>query len=231
MIELIRLELRKTPQFGFPLKLLAGLSFLVLSLIYSYLQSPMLDLPLNRYENLLLMTLSVVNVGYMIYMAVLLRRVVLHEYSNRTIGQLFLYPVSRIKLLSAKVLLVCVWSLCAMFGSAWFIYSLLLALDAWLQFGQGEMNLSLYVASVVTIFGHALAATCMGLLPFGIALWRKSGDLLVALAVVLAVLLYSNDGSRALADQPVVQIGLSLVGIAAASYSLYRASQEDIFNS
>lgn len=231
MIELIRLELRKTPQFGFPLKLLASMTLIVLLILYSYLQSPpMPDIPLNNYENLLVLILSVVNVGYMIYMAVLLRWVVLHEYSNRTISQLFLYPTSRIKLLSAKVILVSLWSFCAMFVSAVLIYTLLLGLDAWLHFALGEMNWLIYLALLGKVLRHVLTATCIGLLPFGIALWRKSGDLLVTIAVLLSVVIYSNDGSRVLADQPLLQLVLSLLGIAATSYSLYRASQEDVFN-
>jgi ABC-type transport system involved in multi-copper enzyme maturation permease subunit len=231
MIELIKLELRKSDQFGLPLKLFSFMTLIVLIILYSYLQSPPLpEFVLNTYENMLVLLLSVVNVGYMIYMAVLLRRVVLHEYSNRTISQLFLYPISRIKLLSAKVILVCLWSFCAMVVSGALIYSLLLGLDAWLHFALGEMNWTIYLALLGQILRHALAATLIGLLPFGIALWRKSGDLLVTIAVMLSVVIYSNDGTRVLADQPMLQVGLALLGIAATSYSLYRASQEDVFN-
>ncbi|WP_455485919.1 ABC transporter permease [Gemella sp.] len=164
--------------------------------------------------------------AFLIFEAYLLSIIFIDEFKQRTIFQLFSYPISKIKLLWGKVISVILISFIAHF-TAHLVIQLLIKLVAVLT----ESNYIPVVNQLVNLIGISFGTVLIGVLPFVIGMIKYSTPITMLSGLGLAALL-SNATPGSLTNNFVNNslflIFASSISIIIASVSIYNISRKDI---
>ena len=164
--------------------------------------------------------------AFLIFEAYLLTTIFIDEFKQRTIFQLFSYPISKIKLLWGKVISVIVISFIAHF-TAHLVIQLLIKLVAVLT----ESNYIPVVNQLINLIGITFGIVLIGILPFVIGMIKYSTPITMLSGLVLAALL-SNATLGSLTNNfdnnSLFLIFASFISIIIASVSIYNISRKDI---
>ena len=164
--------------------------------------------------------------AYLIFEAYLLSIIFIDEFKQRTIFQLFSYPISKIKLLWGKVISVILISFIAHF-TAHLVIQLLIKLVAVLT----ESNYIPVVNQLINLIGITFGIVLIGVLPFVIGMIKYSTPITMLSGLGLAALL-SNATAGSLTnnfvDSSLFLIFASFISIIIASVSIYNISRKDI---
>ena len=164
--------------------------------------------------------------AFLIFEAYLLSTIFIDEFKQRTIFQLFSYPISKIKLLWGKVISVILISFIAHF-TAHVIIQLLINLVAVLA----ESNYIPVVNQLINLVGISFGTVLIGVLPFVIGMIKYSTPITMLSGLGLAALL-SNATPGSLTnnfiDNLLFLIFASFISIIIASVSIYNISRKDI---
>ena len=164
--------------------------------------------------------------AFLIFEAYLLSIIFIDEFKQRTIFQLFSYPISKIKLLWGKVISVILISFIAHF-TAHLVIQLLIKLVAVLT----ESNYIPVVNQLINLIGISFGTVLIGVLPFVIGMIKYSTPITMLSGVGLAALL-SNATPGSLTNNFVNNslflIFASFISIIIASVSIYNISRKDI---
>ena len=164
--------------------------------------------------------------AFLIFEAYLLSIIFIDEFRQRTVFQLFSYPISKIKLLWGKVISVILISFIAHF-TAHVIIQLLINLVAFLT----ESNYIPVVNQLINLVGISFGTILIGVLPFVIGMIKYSTPITMLSGLGLAALL-SNATPGSLTnnfvDNSLFLIFASFISIIIASVSIYNISRKDI---
>ena len=164
--------------------------------------------------------------AFLIFEAYLLSTIFIDEFKQRTIFQLFSYPISKIKLLWGKVISVIVISFIAHF-TAHLVIQLLIKLVAVLT----ESDYIPVVNQLINLVGISFGTVLIGVLPFVIGMIKYSTPITMLSGLGLAALL-SNATPGSLTnnfvDNSLFLIFASFISIIIASVSIYNISRKDI---
>ena len=164
--------------------------------------------------------------AFLIFEAYLLSIIFIDEFKQRTIFQLFSYPISKIKLLWGKVISVILISFIAHF-TAHLVIQLLIKLVAVLT----ESNYIPVVNQLINLIGISFGTVLIGVLPFVIGMIKYSIPITMLSGLGLAALL-SNATPGSLTNNFVNNslflIFASFISIIIASVSIYNISRKDI---
>ena len=164
--------------------------------------------------------------AFLIFEAYLLSTIFIDEFKQRTIFQLFSYPISKIKLLWGKVISVIVISFIAHF-TAHLVIQLLIKLVAVLT----ESNYIPVVNQLINLIGISFGTVLIGVLPFVIGMIKYSTPITMLSGLGLAALLSNaNPGSLTnnFVNSSLFLIFASFISIIIASVSIYNISRKDI---
>ncbi|MCI3926886.1 ABC transporter permease [Paenibacillus sp. TRM 82003] len=229
MLNLIRLELKKQKfrgaPIGFCISTLA-ITFMVSLLYFSGDLTE--DTPIASYEGLLLIIDTFVRVTFLIYSSVLLAKFVVGEYKDKTITNLFTYPIGRKKLIAAKLVIVSVWTFVAILLANVIVSTLLLLMES--QFRKFSTPLDWIVVAdhIVPMLANAVAAVGIAQIPLVFGLWRKSVPATIVSAVVLTIFINSTNEDMNLSQVLAVPLSFGAVGFLLAYLAMRRIDKADV---
>ena len=164
--------------------------------------------------------------AFLIFEAYLLSIIFIDEFKQRTIFQLFSYPISKIKLLWGKVISVILISFIAHF-TAHLVIQLLIKLVAVLT----ESNYILVANQLINLAGITFGIVLIGVLPFVLGMIRYSTPITMLSGLGLAALLSNvtpGNLTNNFVDNSLFLIFTSLISLIIVSFSIYNISREDI---
>ena len=164
--------------------------------------------------------------AFLIFEAYLLSIIFIDEFKQRTIFQLFSYPISKIKLLWGKVISVILISFIAHF-TAHLVIQLLIKLVAVLT----ESNYILVANQLINLAGITFGIVLIGVLPFVLGMIRYSTPITMLSGLGLAALLSNvtpGNLTNNFVDNSLFLLFTSLISLIIVSFSIYNISREDI---
>lgn len=231
MWSLIRMEIKKAPLKPHIAGLLAAnLIIFMLSVFMSSLLtaseniSTLPGLPPFQLDTVTIAAM-LVRATLIVWEAVLISVFVIEEYRNKTIGLLFTYPVSRTKLIMAKLFLICGISFLFHVLSNIFQYaSIFLAAKCFdfVTFSVGNI-----LVQIVT----TISALLLGLLPLYVGMIKKSTIATVVSSIVIVAIASNSQGSSAgLLSIPVAAIIFGIIGIIFSTIAMKKMILSDLSN-
>lgn len=164
--------------------------------------------------------------AFLIFESYLLSRIIIDEFKQRTIFQLFSYPIPKIKLLWGKIISVILIAYIAQF-SAYLVIQLLIKLVAILT----ESNYIPVANQLINLAGITFGTVLIGLLPFVLGMIKHSTAITMLTGLGLAALLSNaSPGSLSnnIADTLFFLIFASFISLMITSFSISSISRQDI---
>ncbi|UQZ35832.1 ABC transporter permease [Paenibacillus sp. PK3_47] len=225
MLKLMRLELRKNKTSWIKGILIVNLAILAFMTLVIFTEEGEFSTFTDVFEGLYVF----VNGTFIIYASVLLAKLVIDEFKNNTITVLFMYPISRKKLISAKLMIVFLFTLISIFASDIILSVLLGGIDYYVKdVIQGQLTAQMLLTELPSIALDAVYAAGIGLIPLFFGMRKKSVPATIVTAILVVSMLSSGFGNFRLGNQAGVALSLSLIGIGIAYLSFRNIEHKDI---
>ena len=231
MWNLIRMEIKKVPLKPHIAGLLIAnfIIFLLSAFTSSLLTASgnISTLPGFAQVQLDTVTLAVmlVRATLIVWEAVLISVFVIEEYRNKTIGLLFTYPISRTKLITAKLILICCISFTFHVLSNIFQYATIFLAAKCFDFVTFSFG-NILAQAVTTI-----SAILLGLLPLYVGMIKKSAIATVVSSIIIVAIASNSQGSSAgLLSIPVAAIIFGIIGIIFSVVAMRKMILSDLSN-
>ena len=160
-----------------------------------------------------------------VWEAVLISVFVIEEYRNKTICLLFTYPISRTKLITAKLILICCISFTFHVLSNIFQYATIFLAAKCFDFVTFSFG-NILAQAVTTI-----SAILLGLLPLYVGMIKKSTIATVVSSIIIVAIASNSQGSSAgLMSIPVAAIIFGIIGIIFSAVAMRKMILSDLSN-
>lgn len=229
MLKLISLEIRKNKLKsllkGATIVNLAILAFMILVIFIDQSES---DATFTSYTDVFEGVFVFVKAAYIIFASVLISKLVIDEYKNNTISLLFMYPISRKKLMIAKIMIVFVFTFVAIIVSDFVIGAILIGINYFIDVLPGELTMHIITTELIKTVVRAFYAAGIALIPLYFGMRKKSVPATIVSAVLVVSMISSGFDQFRLGDLAAVSISLGLLGAGIAYLAIRNIDHKDI---
>jgi len=166
--------------------------------------------------------------AYIIFASVLISKLIIDEYKNNTITLLFMYPISRKKLMAAKIIIVFLFTFVTIIVSYIALGAILLGINSFVDLIPGELTLQLITSELIKTVVSAFYAAGIALIPLYIGMKKKSVPATIVSAVLVVSLISSGFDQFRLGNLAAVSIPLGLLGAGIAYLAIRNVEHKDI---
>ncbi|MFC3749200.1 ABC transporter permease [Paenibacillus sp. GCM10012306] len=229
MLKLISLEIRKNKLKGMSKAIIiANLAVLAMMVFMLLIDRNEPSHAFTTLENMFDGLFMLLRAVYIVFAAVLISKLVIEEYKNNTVTVLFMYPISRKKLLAAKLICIFLFTLMNIIVSGLVLGAIMNGINHYTGILPGEMSWTLLWSELVKLGTGSLYAAGIALIPLYFGMLKKSVPATIISAVLLSSVISGDFNQYRLGDMVAVCIGLSLIGIAISYLSIRNVETEDI---
>ncbi|MEK5147340.1 ABC transporter permease [Psychrobacillus sp. FSL K6-4615] len=229
MIKLINLEIKKFKLIKYWKGVLgANLGFIIFIGMVYFLNKVEEEIPFDNFEMASTIISAVVSATFIIFASVILAKLVIDEYKNKSIDLMFTYPISRKKIMSAKLIIVMVFTFMTVLFSTLFLNGLVYIMDVTFDILPGDISIQELINSVWKSFFIAFAAAGLSLIPLLIGMLRKSSSATIVSSIFLVTLTSSVSNNFTFSSVMTVSISLALLGIIIGWLSIRNVEKTDL---
>jgi len=166
-----------------------------------------------------------IRITFIIFASVILSRLVIDEYKNKTIQLLFMYPLQRKMLMRAKLTIVFSFCFVSTIIATFIISLLIFCMNPIMGLLETPVTMGEIIATVPATFISAFMISGISLIPLFFGMRKKSIPTTITSAVIIGMLISGNVGAGSdqvsMFDFIAIPIVLCLLGIF-ISYLSYR---------
>jgi len=231
MLKLIQLEIKKFKMKrnlkGAIIANLIILAFLLLSIFGAKANNEMI---FNSWNDAFLFTGLFVRITFTIFAAVLISKLIISEYKNKTINILFTYPINRKKLMIAKLFIVLMFTFISMIISNIFISFSLFILNLFMNFISESLTVNILLPNLINIALYSLIYSFISLIPVYVGMLRKSGSSTIVTGVILISILNSGNKGYTLSSIIIIPIIFAIIGVISSYLFIKDVEKVDVVN-
>ncbi|MBO1580789.1 ABC transporter permease [Bacillus sp. XF8] len=184
------------------------------------------------YAGFMSLTNIFIRTTFMIFSAVILSRLVIDEYKNKTMQLLFSYPLERKKIMQAKLAIVFGFCFVSIIISTFIISTLTFFLNPMIGFFETSVTMGQIIATIPATFLTAFMMAGISLVPLYFGMRKKSTPTTITSSIVIGLLINSTvsngGGQMSLFDFIIVPIAFCLLGLAIGYLSYYKVNKMDV---
>ncbi|WP_328002983.1 ABC transporter permease [Metabacillus fastidiosus] len=214
MFKLIKLEIRKNRLLNYWKGIaIANISFIAfLSMIY-FVENNDGNIIFENFEMAVSIVNTVVRAIFIIFTAVIITKLVIDEYKDKSIGLMFTYPIKRKKIMASKLIIIVMFTFVNVLFSTLFISGLIYLGDGLFNIIPGEIERAELLRQILIIFLYALATAGLSLIPIFFGMLRKSAPATIVSSIFLASFTGSTGNNFNMFSIIAIPISLALIGI------------------
>lgn len=226
MIKLIKMEMKKIKLERY-VKAALVTAIGVTGLLFLLLFADRNEMPTSNTDFLVLVD-SIIRSVFIVFSGVLIARLVIDEYNDKTIDLMFTYPIRRKKIMASKLLIVIVFTFLTILLSRIFTTFTLFILNSIFPFVSSELTTSLIIGHFKNSIMYDLSASGVGLIPMYFGMLRKSAKTTIIASVIIAVFLGATNGDLRLGSFIAIPLLLTIAGIVIAYLSIRNIEHKDV---
>lgn len=169
-----------------------------------------------------------VRATFMIFSSVLIVRLFIDEYKNKTIEVLFTYPIPRKQIMRAKLAIVFLFTFSMIIVSWLFLIGLVYVVDLFIPLIPGGMSLEAIYQSLVGILLGAFASAGISMIPLFFGMRNKSAPTTIVSAILLSMLTNSNTNGYTMFSVIAIPLSIAAIGLLIAFFSIRNVDDLDV---
>lgn len=172
------------------------------------------------------------NIVFIIFGGVLLSRLIISEFKTKTMQVMFTYPVSRKKIMLAKLSIVFFYTAACLFICVWFMQGMTFFLQPSLGLFEGSLSVSDLISSIPKTITNAFTMGAIALISLFFGMRKKSTATAITSATLIAFLINStftsSSSSLSFMDLIGIPFVLGAIGILIAYLAFRKIDVQDI---
>ncbi|AAP28462.1 MULTISPECIES: ABC transporter permease [Bacillus] len=229
MLHLIKLELKKF-KLGWYVKraIIANIVILALMIFVSIIAQVEGDAEIRNPETILLMASTIVRATFIVFGSVLIARLIIGEYKNKTILLMFSYPINRKKMMASKLAIAAIVTFITVIVSNILVVGIFFGIDSYFSILPNSFTVDQLVQEGIKLVPLAIATAGMSLIPLYFGMRKRSvPTTIVSSLIVVSIAMNSNPEFPAATFLP-LQLALAAIGVVIAYYGIKNIEKEDI---
>lgn len=167
---------------------------------------------------------------FTIFAGVLIARFIIDEFNHKTITVLFMYPINRKRLLTAKLAIVVIFTFLSILLTDLVVAFLFCTLSSFYSFIPDTLTGTKVVNFLISSILDAFAFSGVGLIPLYFGMRKKSVPATIVSSVVIGSLLSSNSNGFSLSSIIAIPLSLAAIGAIIAYLTIRNIEHTDVGN-
>ncbi|WP_260982139.1 ABC transporter permease [Paenibacillus sp. 32O-W] len=230
MLKLIKLEMRKYKLGGYiRVALIANLIIFGLLCLISYVEKFENEMIFADYTMLLPIIDTFARATFIIFAAVLISRMVIGEFKNKSITVLFMYPINRGKIILAKLIIIVIFTFTWMIVTNVIQIAAFYVFDSFVHIVPGKLTTELMAQHAVSMVVNAVMASLLALIPLYFGMRKHSATTTIVSSILITILVCQNiNGISVFTAFVAVPIVLSVISVLLTYLSIRNIEKIDV---
>ncbi|WP_145644076.1 ABC transporter permease, partial [Bacillus paralicheniformis] len=166
---------------------------------------------------------------FIIFGAVLISKLIISEFKNKTILVMFTYPINRKKLLAAKLLIAAGLTFITILISNACVAAAFFLLNSIYGVIPGELTASMVSQQALKMIVFAFGAAGTSLVPIFFGMRKHSAAATIISSVVISMLISSTSPDFSISSIVYIPLSLAAVGLIFSFLAVRRIEKIDVF--
>ena len=224
VLNLIKLEYKKA-KISVKSVVITNIILVALIMVTVYLAKTEGDLPIYDYNTMFEFDGLMVRAVFLVFTAVIISRVMISEYTNKTINIMFMYPIKRMKIMVSKVFLILSFSFLSMFLSSIFVNICMYTINKFIYIFDERLTLEIISKGLIDNFIFSLIFSFISLIPMFVGMKKKSTVATIVTSVIVLSIL--GNGAQ---ESIIITTAMGVIGIIASYLSIRNVENADLLN-
>lgn len=230
MAHLIKLELKK---FGTARNIIFTFAAILFSILFITvsLWDSMTDPEQTKdtFESTYLVIGLLMSFIFLVYSSVLTARLVIGEYSQRTITIMFSYPLNRMKLIASKLIIIMVYTAISMAIGYICCSGYIVLVDRFFDMLEGTFLISMLQTWIPMAITTVVVCTVLSLWPFIIGMIRKSVPATIVTSLIVIVFRQVIITKNTTNQESILQILLVAIVTLVAALFIFKKKVPELY--
>lgn len=228
MLRLMELEMKKF-KLGWYVKgaIIANIVILALLIFVSIVAQIEGDPEIRDPQAMLLMASALVRATFIIFGGVLIAKLIINEYKNKTILLMFSYPINRKKMMASKLAITAIVTFITVILSNVFVVGLFFAIDSYLSILPNSFTVDQLIQEGINLVPLAIATAGISLIPLYFGMRKHSVPTTIVSSIIVVIIAINNQPAFSIATFLPLQFTFAAIGIAIAYYGIKNIEKED----
>ncbi|EEM26698.1 Bacitracin transport permease protein BCRB [Bacillus thuringiensis serovar berliner ATCC 10792] len=226
----MKLELKKF-KLGWYVKraIIANIVILALMIFVSIIAQVEGDAEIRNPETILLMASTIVRATFIVFGSVLIARLIIGEYKNKTILIMFSYPINRKKMMASKLAITATVTFITVIVSNILVVGIFFGIDSYFSILPNSFTVDQLMQEGIKLVPLAIATAGMSLIPLYFGMRKRSVPTTIVSSLIV-VTIAMNNGNPAFSTATFLplQLALAAIGVVIAYYGIKNIEKEDI---
>lgn len=228
MLHLMKLELKKF-KLGWYVKraIIANIVILALMIFVSIIAQVEGDAEIRNPETILLMASAIVRATFIIFGSVLIARLIIGEYKDKTILLMFSYPINRKKMMASKLAITAIVTFITVIVSNILVVGIFFGIDSYFSILPNSFTVDQLMQEGIKLVPLAIATAGMSLIPLYFGMRKRSVPTTIVSSLIVVSIAMNNNPSFSTATFLPLQLALAAIGVVIAYYGIKNIERED----
>ncbi|EJS03063.1 MULTISPECIES: ABC transporter permease [Bacillus] len=229
MLHLMKLELKKF-KLGWYVRgaIIANIAILALMIFTSIVAQVEGDPEIRDPQMMLLTASTLVRATFIIFGSVLIARLIISEYKNKTILLMFSYPINRRKMMSSKLAIIAIVTFITVILSNILVVGVFFGIDSYFSILPNSFTIDQLKQEGINLVPLAIATAGISLIPLYFGMRKRSVPTTIVSSLIVVSIAINNTPMFSTATFLPLQLALAAIGVAIAYYGIKNIEKEDI---
>ncbi|OOR30917.1 ABC transporter permease [Bacillus cereus] len=229
MLRLMKLELKKF-KLGWYVKraVIANIIILALLIFVSFVAQIEGDPEIRDPQIILSMASALVRATFIIFGGVLIAKLIIDEYKNKTILLMFSYPINRKKMMVSKLTITATLTFITVIVSNILVVGIFFGIDSYFSILPNSFTVDQLIQEGIKLIPLAIATAGISLIPLYFGMRKRSVPATIVSSIIVVLIAINNPPIFPIATFLPLQFTFAAIGFAIAYYGIKNIEKEDI---
>ncbi|KWU58673.1 hypothetical protein AWW70_20600 [Bacillus mycoides] len=229
MLRLMKLEMKKF-KLGWYVKgtVIANIAILALMISTSIVAPVEADPEIRDPQIILLMASALVRATFVVFGGVLIAKLIIDEYKNKTILLMFSYPINRKKMMVSKLAITAIVTFITVILSNILVVGVFFGIDSYFSILPNSFTVDQLTQEGINLVPLAIATAGMSLIPLYFGMRKRSVPTTIVSSLIVVSIALNNQPIFPIATFLPLQFTFAAIGVAIAYYGIKNIEKEDI---
>ena len=229
MLHLMKLELKKF-KLGWYVRgaIIANIAILALMIFTSIVAQVEGDPEIRDPQMMLLTASTLVRATFIIFGSVLIARLIIGEYKNKTILLMFSYPINRKKMMISKLVITATLTFITVILSNILVVGVFFGIDSYFSILPNSFTIDQLKQEGINLVPLAIATAGISLIPLYFGMRKRSVPTTIVSSLIVVSIAINNTPMFSTATFLPLQLALAVIGVAIAYYGIKNIEKEDV---
>ncbi|MBM6645912.1 ABC transporter permease [Bacillus sp. RIT 809] len=229
MLRLMKLELKKF-KLGWYVKraVIANIIILALLIFVSFVAQIEGDPEIKDPQTILLMASTLVRATFIIFGGVLIAKLIIDEYKNKTILLMFSYPINRKKMMVSKLAITAIVTFITVILSNILVVGIFFGIDSYFSILPNPFTVDQLIQEGINLVPLAIATSGISLIPLYFGMRKRSVPATIVSSIIVVLIAINNQPIFPIATFLPLQFTFAAIGMVIAYYGIKNIEKEDV---